>query len=123
MDNKIVCGLLVKDITDHLPVFAIYDCYHKLMYESNIRQRRMRTVESVNAFRADLMSLDWSDILHGQDVNTAYEIFLDTFLALYNKSCPVRQSKRKNKSSEKLWLTRGILSSCKKKEQHVQRIY
>lgn len=65
----------------------------------------MRTVESVNAFRADLMSLDKSDVLYAQDVNTAYEIFLDTFLALYNKSCPVRQSKRKNKSSEKPWLT------------------
>lgn len=61
------------------------------------------------------MSLDWSDVLHAQDVNTTCEIFLDIFLALYNKSCPVRQSKRKNKSSEKPWLTRGILNACKKK--------
>lgn len=38
MENRTVSGLLVKDITDHLPVFAIYDCYHKLMEESNIRQ-------------------------------------------------------------------------------------
>ncbi len=96
-ENKIVSGLLVKDITDHLLVFAIYDCNHKLMEENKISHRRMRTVESVNAFREDLKTYDWSDVLQAQDVNSAYEIFLDSFLALYNKSCPVRQNKRKKK--------------------------
>lgn len=114
MENKIVRGLLAKHISDHLPVFAIYDCHHKLMKESKIRQRR-RTTESVNAFTADLMFPDWSNVLQTQAVNTAYEIFLDSFLGQYNKSCPVRQSKRKNKRSEKPWLTRGILITHEKK--------
>lgn len=74
----------------------------------------MRAAESVNAFRVDLISHDWGDVLQAKDVNTAYHIFRDAFLVLYNKSCPVRQSIRKNRSSEKPWLTRGILNAWKK---------
>lgn len=54
------------------------------------------------------MSYDCNDVLQAQDVTAAYEIFLDSFLALYNKSCPVRQNKKKEKSSDKLWLTKGL---------------
>ena len=43
MENKIVNRFLVKDISDHLPVFAIYT-NHKLMEDSKIRQRRMRNI-------------------------------------------------------------------------------
>lgn len=81
----------MKDITDHLPVFAIYDCNHKLTEKSNLSFKRIRTEEALNKFRADLMAHYWSDVLQAEDVNTGYDMFLDTFLILCNKNCLVRQ--------------------------------
>lgn len=114
MENK-VSGFLVKDITDHLPVFAIYDCNHKLMEKSNISCKQIRTEEALNKFIADLMAHDWSDVLQAEGVNTAYDTFLDTFLVLYNKNCPVRQCRRINSSSTKPWYFKCL----QEKEQYV----
>ena len=52
MENNIVSGLLMNDISDHLPVFVIYDCdYGKDKDDIIIKYRRVRTEESINAFR------------------------------------------------------------------------
>ncbi len=55
MDNNAVSGLLLNDITDHLPVVVMYNCdYSRKTDDDQIRHRRVRTEESLNVFRSEL---------------------------------------------------------------------
>ena len=54
------------------------------------------------------------------DPNEAYNIFLDTFMLLYDKYCPVQNIKlntnRKDVTRmDKAWITSALKNSCRKK--------
>ena len=52
MEDNTVSGPLLNSISDHLPVFVVYDCnYRKVKEASNFKYKRVRTEESMNAFK------------------------------------------------------------------------
>lgn len=117
MDTAVSGGLLIEDISDHLPIFAIYHSNHKLKTPeptTEIRKRRMRTPGTVEAFKADLLKQNWKNV-YVNGVQEAYSSFLATFIQLYDKNCPmmIYNVKDKNKQ-QKCWMTKG-LNACKKK--------
>lgn len=118
MDTAVSGGLLIEDISDHLPIFAIYHSNHKLKTPeptTEIRKRRMRTPGTVEAFKADLLKQNWKNV-YVNGVQEAYSSFLATFIQLYDKNCPmmIYNVKDKNKQ-QKCWMTKGLLNACKKK--------
>ena len=115
LENSIISGLVINDVSDHLPVFATFDCQMKRNTSENVdRYIRKREDEKVNRFRDDLLNEDWNGV-YINDVNVAYESFLRTYLALYNKNCPLVVYKHKIKSNRKPWMTKGLENACKKK--------
>ncbi len=50
-------GLLISDISDHLPVFTVYDNNYK-RNQLDVKQdyRRVRTEKYMNAFKSDLLA-------------------------------------------------------------------
>lgn len=88
--GNIVSGLLIKDISDHLPVFAVYNITHnKNSSIKETRYIRVRDEYSMTAFKNDLASYNWDCVYREQDIDVAYKTFLDTFTHLYNKHCPL----------------------------------
>lgn len=52
IDNSTVSGLLVYDISDHLPVFTIYNNNYKNIQQDNkLKYRRVNTDESIDKLR------------------------------------------------------------------------
>ncbi len=39
LDNNITSGLLINDITDHLPVFIVYDCNYNKTHQHNVTSK------------------------------------------------------------------------------------
>lgn len=116
MENNIVSGILINDISDHLPVFAVYDTnYKKNQHEEQLRYRRVRTEETMNAFKNDLLNQDWDNVYKEADIDIAYGIFLRIFMELYDKNCPTIKYNRKHKYSDRPWITKGLQNACKKK--------
>ncbi len=114
--NNIVSGLLYNDTSDHLPVFVVYDLNHRLKKDkSDIKYIRIRTEETVNAFKADLLAQNWDSVLKENNVDIAYEKFLEIFKRMYDKNCPIKKVNRKNKCISSPWLTKGLINACKKK--------
>lgn len=107
-------GLLLNDISDHLPVFMVYDMNCKLIKEDSVSYRRIKTKQSLQDLKDDLAYYDWEFIYNESDVNAAYNSFLEIFITLYNKHCPIRKS-RKKKESNTPCMTKGLLNACKKK--------
>lgn len=117
MQNTIRGGLLINDISDHLPVFSIYNCQMKEKVKKvAYRSARVRTTEAIDKFRTDLLKEQWNDVYVG-DVNVAYDSFLNSYLSLYNKHCPLRQFKQNSRYNNKPWITKGLQNACKKKNK------
>lgn len=115
-ENNTVSGLLINDISDHLPVFTVYNTkYLRSQQEEKLRYRRVRTEETINAFKSDLLAQNWENVYNESDIDGAYEGFLEIFISLYDKNCPVKQYHKKLKDKNQPWFTKGLQNACKKK--------
>lgn len=112
-------GILINDITDHLPIFSVvnYNIENQIKEPFVTASRKIDEI-SINKFIEDLRNVDWTLTLQEANPNLAYECFLETFLRLYDKNCPVKlvdASKRKREDKGNPWMTNGLKNACKKK--------
>lgn len=77
--------------------------------------RRVRTEESMVACKDDLLSQDWEIIDRGKDIARVHGDFLRIFQLLYDKNCLIKKYCRKQKYSDRPWISKGLLNACKKK--------
>ncbi len=116
IENNTVSGLFIINVSDHLPVFTV----HNTNFKNNLPNkktdyRRVRTEETINAIKNDLMSRNWAAVYTENDVNNAYETFLGIFKSLYDKNCPIKVYNRTPKYKSCPWITNGLKNACKKK--------
>jgi len=72
------------DISNHLPIFTVYDSNYILNRHGNKPiSKRVREEEPIEAFKVDLLAQDWEFIDNEKDVDKAYEEFLRIFKLLY----------------------------------------
>ena len=96
-------GLLVTDVSDHLPIFCVdlekTDCVKEdFIYRRNMSQRNKL------AFRDDLANLDWNEMYHLSETQAAFGWFHSKLLLLCNKHFPKQKVKSKY-NTRKMWLT------------------
>lgn len=116
IDNKTISGLLINDISDHLPVFTVYDCNCKRnLSDCSVQYKRVRTEEAINALKLDLLTQDWGSLYIENDMDSAYDTFLSIFKILYDKNCPLKQYTRKYNYRDRPWITKGLHNASKKK--------
>jgi len=116
IDQTNVSGLMISDITDHLPIFALYNDNYEKNYEfPKNTYKRVLTEKSIDALNCELAKQDWTKVLVENDVNRAYNTYLEIFCTLYNKHSPVRQYRWEEQILKCPWLTQGLLNACKKK--------
>ena len=61
---------------------------------------------------------NFTQTLISNDVNTAYNSFLDLFIELYDKHCPLKILKdNKNIKISKPWFTNGLRNACIKRKR------
>ena len=116
IENNTMSGLLISDISDHLPVFTVYNSnYQKKQPEEKPKYRRVRTEETMSMFKDDLLAQKWERVYNDSDIDSAYETFLRIFTSLYDKKCPIKRNYRKQKYKDRPWITKGLQNACKKK--------
>ena len=101
-------GLLLADISDHLPIFSICsDDISSLRPKENIFVRNKNEANTLN-FLQQLKSTDWSQIPGYHDPKICNDRFLSKFSQIYNTCFPLKKLKRKNQL-RKPWLSKGLL--------------
>ena len=84
-------GLLVNDITDHLPIFAFCDYPNLKRQEKKIyTKKRVINKNTIDLLADKLSEVDWDNVLNLSEVDLAYNAFVSTFVRLYNQCCPIR---------------------------------
>ena len=82
--------------------------------ETCSRYVRVRTAEAKDKFKSDLLKEEWRGV-YVEDVNAAYESFLQIYISLQDKHCPTVLCKYKGTYYQKPWITKGLQNACKKK--------
>ena len=83
LDSKINSGLLISDISDHLPIFAVCK-YPDINRISNQKYTLIRQTDKncIDALKNELLLQNWDDVMGSTDVNIAYDNFIKTFVNL-----------------------------------------
>jgi hypothetical protein len=125
-NNAAISGLLVTDISDHLPVFYMSKTKPKLANSKHkITTYVTRDISDINMdkLKADLELVDWTALYNMTDVNSAYALFINTFKDAFDKNMPQKQKTIKTRSNEhKPWISSGIAKSIRRKN-HLYKCY
>ena len=94
-------GLLVNDITDHLPIFIV--CKYKVDKEKKHQFVNKRDTKDCNVkrFIDSFQNIDWCEVLAQEDVNNAYDLFINKIVKLYDEYCPIKKSEKKSYRNKK----------------------
>ena len=109
-------GIIVTDISDHLPVFACCPSQDEKRNKPLYKYCQNVTDEGLVTMNQYLLSCDWTQVLNSESVNKAYQLFLEKFKEIYNLCCPVKKVNINKKCIDKPWFTHGLKNACKKKD-------
>ena len=109
--TQLSSGVILDDISDHLPVFCI--C-HNLFFKGKQHDFLKRVINevSISKFYRCLEQISWN--LDEKDPNLAYNSFLNEFLEIYNKCFPLQKVIIKKKFSTKPWIDKDLIKKIKK---------
>ena len=110
IDRKIVCGLLINDISDHLPVFITLQSSTRTKKDSKTTiLTGHKTKAAMNSLRNDLTHQNWNKV-YVEDDDEGCESFLSTITALYEKKKSSNEESSKANICFTTFFIRGPLS-------------
>ena len=115
--SDIHSGLIINDLSDHLPIFLMFEYNHNKSKNIIYNTKRVVNDRNLNAMANKLKETNWNEVLASEDVNDMYNTFSAKLKNIYNTTCPVTVSKQKlgRKMPDKPWLTNSLKQACKKK--------
>ena len=117
-DSKVYSGNIVSDISDHYTQFCVCNALgNKSKFMPPKVKLRDYSKFSESQFLNHLAQLNWESV-EGDDINTSFSVFYNKLDRVVNKHAPLKSvSKRKAKQLSKPWISRGIKTSIRKKNE------
>lgn len=124
-ENTITPGILITDVSDHLPTFVKISSFNDAIQDQNLQLRRDFSHFSQEKFKRNLDNELRKLDLNQYNPSDATQIFNDKFHEIIEKHAPMRFTKKHNrKKARKPWITTGIVNSMldrdKLKEQAIR---
>ena len=86
-------GILVTDITDHLPIFAFIN-YNVIDCKTEKQVKRVRYISdnTLSALCSNLELIEWSSVVNISDVHVyvSDDWFMELFLSKFKNCCPMK---------------------------------
>lgn len=89
LENNIVGGNIVTDITDHFSQVCIIMTHQQMLLPLKKTKVRDYSNFNTNKFMADLCKVDWNNICHRAGVNKSFSRFYKNINRLINKHTPL----------------------------------
>ena len=117
--NAVWSGILIYDVTDHLPTFIVLK--DVLLPNSTLVRVKFRDKSVANIERFIQVCSELNFDLSVTDVNINTKLFIETLDELYCRSFPVKVKYISCKRLSKPWLTSGLLKSIKNKSKYFKQ--
>ena len=109
VQSKIIAGNIATDISDHLTQFIAIPGRYTEHSNEDIYRRNYKTINQ-DQFKEDFNKIDWATLLPGNNIDVAYNNFLENVEDLISKHLPLEKvSKRKLKQQKE---SLGLVMTC-----------
>lgn len=121
LETSYTSGNLITTVSDHLAQFVLTDANisSNIKTDNNVipiyKMERIYAEKNIKKFQEILQRTDWSFLESIQNANDKYNEFYGCLIEIYNKSFPFIKRKINNSKDNPLWLTKGLLTSIKHK--------
>ena len=105
-------------MSDHLPIFSHFKFNNNpTLNTDTTNSQHDFSEDNVNLFKEELGNVDWSRMYSTNNVNDAFDVFMNLFSSKMSSCFPIKQTKRSNyKTIPRCpWITPGILRSLNRK--------
>lgn len=117
-DHMISSGLLLTDISDHLPIFQFFLTKTNPQDKSDVRMKcRKFTKKNEEYFVALMEEASWEEVFKNQDAELAYFTFMKTFTSIFDKCFPLQTNRKCKPRNSKPWITPGLQRSSIRKNK------
>ena len=113
-------GVIITDISDHFPLFTTFP----FVLNSPSSQHtgiptRHYSHDNLANLKQELLSRDWTPVLHADDANSAFINFMNNFQASVDKQIPITQNKPKARKliPKSPWVTPSLCKSINHKNK------
>ena len=114
-NNGFFNGLLVTDVSDHLPIFTInYNL--NVSPPAALSRTRSLSDRNIQNFKNKLSCIDWSNVMQTRDGKEAFSIFHEQLVNAYDAAFPLTNVKH-GYTNRKTWLSNGMKNSIKIKNR------
>ena len=103
----------MNDITDHLPIFTFSLHEVKRNESKTFVYKRKNDEQSFKMFNNKLRQENLNSVINVDDVNIAYDSFIELFVIYYDEYCPIQKIYLNNKK---------VNHACKKKHLYISPI-
>ena len=129
INSNFTAGILLADLSDHLPVFYIEHGSNNNVSHVNeedtlngkrFYEKRIINEETTKSLIGALKRTDWSFLKDVNDTNSKYDKFMDILCRMIDKYIPTKRVPLKQTSlkiGKKPWITKGIGISCRNKNK------
>ena len=109
VQSKIIAGNIATDISDHLTQFIAIPGRYTEHSNEDIYRRNYKTINQ-DKFKEDFNKIDWATLFPGNNIDVAYNNFLENVEDLISKHLPLEKvSKRKLKQQKE---SLGLVMTC-----------
>lgn len=105
-------GILISDISDHLPVFAEFE---NARIKVPCQELLAITKVNIKNVKESLATTNWKLITTEKNTDTAFQKFLDILNDTIQKNTKTTLSKKKRLHQP--WITAGLIKSCRRKNR------
>ena len=120
VEENSTSGNLECCISDHLAQFLIFPNQRVLQQNKHTKYERSYKNLDTSKFKNELQRIDWTTALsiNNNDVNRSLKNFLNISSSPLDKYAPLKQiTKKQMKTNSRPWITKGILTTIKKKSK------
>ena len=118
--NFFKTGILTFDISDHFPIFIIYQNVFQNVSLIETIQYRLINERTVNNLIDKLHDVSFDDIIQSDDLDTSIKKLDDIILSNFNICCPIKTKKITAKDKLKPWVSGPLKILIKKKQIYYQ---
>ena len=106
--NDYRCGLLIDDLSDHLPCLLSIENLNSDTNGFNTILSRKLTDTKMTNIKYDWAATDWSDLLLTKSCQANYDLFETTLSNILDKHAPILVKTHREKCKPEPWITRGL---------------
>ena len=112
-----ISGLIITDISDHLPCLSVFDSVLPTMKKEQFILKRKIAEKKIDKIRTDLQNCNWQTALRSGNCEDKFKVLHSIVTTSLNKHAPEVKCKIGGKHVDTPWITKSLLKCLKKQKK------